>query len=81
MDYPEECLATLDATDRRIVLATRSGLPVTERPYHAMAERLGLSALEVMARIERTLRCGVIRRVAAAPNRYALWGIGRTACR
>jgi siroheme decarboxylase len=78
MDYPEECLATLDATDRRIVLATQCGLPVTERPYHALAERLGLSALEVMARIERMLRCGVIRRVAAAPNHYALgyWANG-----
>ena len=26
------------ATDRRIVLATQCGLPLTERPYHALAE-------------------------------------------
>jgi hypothetical protein len=36
--------------DRRlIVLATQGGLPLVPRPYHALAEQLGLRAEEVMA--------------------------------
>ncbi|MHA1113742.1 MAG: siroheme decarboxylase subunit beta [Alphaproteobacteria bacterium] len=64
--------ATLDATDRRIVLATQGGLPLVPRPYHAVAESLGLEADEVMRRIEAMTRRGVIRRIGAVPNHYAL---------
>lgn len=62
----------LDATDRRIVHATQSGLPLTSRPYHAVAEQLGLSPEEVMARMEKMLAAGIIRRMGAVPNHYAL---------
>lgn len=62
----------LDALDRRIILATQSGLPLTARPYHAVAEMLGVDAGEVMRRIERMQRDGVIRRIGAVPNHYAL---------
>ncbi|MGD9787053.1 MAG: AsnC family transcriptional regulator [Sulfuricellaceae bacterium] len=63
---------TLDATDRAIVLATQEGLPLVPRPYHAVAEGLGLAPEEVMARMEKLLAAGVIRRVGAVPNHYAL---------
>lgn len=62
----------LDAIDRRIVLATQGGLPLTPRPYHALAEQLGLPAEEVMARLQGMLARGVIRRIGAVPNHYAL---------
>ncbi len=62
----------LDEVDRRIVLATQSGLPLTARPYHAVAEQLGIGAEEVMARMARMLERGVIRRIGAVPNHYAL---------
>lgn len=65
-------MATLDAIDRRIVLATQGGLPLTARPYHALAETLGVPAGEVMARLERMRASGVIRRIALVPNHYAL---------
>lgn len=64
--------AAIDAVDRRIVAATQAGLPLTPRPYAAIAEQLGLEADEVMARLQRMLATGVIRRMGAVPNHYAL---------
>ena len=62
----------MDATDRRIVEATQAGLPLVPRPYHAVAERLGLAPEEVKARMRRLLDEGAIRRIGAVPNHYAL---------
>lgn len=62
----------IDETDRRLIAATQSGLPLTPRPYHTVAEQLGLKAEEVMARMQRLLAVGVIRRIGAVPNHYAL---------
>jgi siroheme decarboxylase len=62
----------LDQVDRRIVQATQAGLPLTPRPYHAIAEQLGLPPEEVMARLSAMLETGVIRRVGVVPNHYAL---------
>jgi DNA-binding Lrp family transcriptional regulator len=53
-------------------VATQGGLPLVPRPYHALAEQLGLAAEEVMARLRRLLEIGVIRRIGAVPNHYAL---------
>ena len=62
----------LDAIDRRLVIATQAGLPLVPRPYHALAQQLGLAADEVQARLARMLESGVIRRIGAVPNHYAL---------
>ena len=62
----------IDATDRRIIQATQTGLPRVSRPYHVIAKQLGISADEVMARLRRMLEAGVIRRIGAVPNHYAL---------
>jgi DNA-binding Lrp family transcriptional regulator len=64
--------AAIDATDRRLILATQAGLPLMPRPYHAVAEALGLTAEEVMARLERLAAAGVVRRIGCVPNHYAL---------
>ena len=61
-----------DSTDRRIIQATQAGLPLTPRPYHALAEQLGLDAADVMQRMQRMLDAGIIRRIGAVPNHYAL---------
>ncbi len=63
---------SLDNIDRRLVLATQAGLPLVPRPYHALAQELGLPPAEVMARIAKLLETGVIRRIGAVPNHYAL---------
>jgi DNA-binding Lrp family transcriptional regulator len=64
--------STLDALDRRIIVATQEGLPRVSRPYHAIAGQLGVSADDVMARLRRMLEAGIIRRIGAVPNHYAL---------
>jgi DNA-binding Lrp family transcriptional regulator len=61
-----------DERDRALMLATQEGLPLAVRPYHALAERLGWAPEEVFARLARLRSAGVIRRIAAAPNHYAL---------
>ncbi len=64
--------APLDDVDRRIVRATQGGLPLTPRPYAAIATELGLEAEDVMSRIKRMQETGAIRRIGAVPNHYAL---------
>lgn len=63
---------TLDATDRRILKATASGLPLTPHPFEEVARWLFLPEGEVIARMQAMQDEGVIRRVALAPNHYAL---------
>jgi DNA-binding Lrp family transcriptional regulator len=63
---------TLDATDRRILKATASGLPLTPHPFEEVARWLVLPETEVIARMQAMQDDGVIRRVALAPNHYAL---------
>ena len=62
----------LDAVDRRIVAATQAGFPLVARPYHAIAETLGLAPLDVMHRMQNLLETGAIRRIGAVPNHFAL---------
>jgi DNA-binding Lrp family transcriptional regulator len=62
----------LDALDRRLVLATQAGLPLVARPYEAIATAVGIDEPAVRARLARMLRLGVIRRIGAVPNHYAL---------
>ncbi len=62
----------LDDLDRRIVAATQAGLPLVSRPYHAVAEKVGATPVDVMARLRRMLDAGIVRRIGAVPNHYAL---------
>ena len=62
----------LDAVDRRIVVATQGGLELVSRPYAAVARRVGIPEAEVIKRLKRMLADGVIRRIGAVPNHYAL---------
>lgn len=62
----------LSPLDRQLVLATQAGLPLLPRPYHALGEQLGVSAEGVMARLQALLEAGVIRRIGAVPNHYAI---------
>jgi len=62
----------LDATDRRLIAATQQGLPLVARPYAELAGRLGLTESEVRSRLQSMLDAGIIRRLGAVPNHYAL---------
>ena len=65
-------MTPLDAIDRRIVKATQAGLPLTPQPYAEVAEVIGLTESEVIARIAAMQERGIIRRIAIAPHHYAL---------
>ncbi len=62
----------LDATDRQIIVATQAGLPLVAEPFAALARQLGLETDEVLQRVADMQACGIIRRIAAVPNHYAL---------
>ena len=62
----------LDATDRLLMVATQGGLPLVSRPYDALGDQLGIAADEVLRRLQRMLDSGVIRRIGAVPNHYAI---------
>lgn len=64
--------ATADAIDHRLIALTQAGLPLVPRPYHALAEAVGIEPAEVMARISGMLQRGIIRRIGAVPNHYRL---------
>lgn len=62
----------IDNIDRRIIQETQDGLPLVSRPYHAVAEALGLAPADVIARMQRMQETGVIRRIGVVPNHYRL---------
>ncbi len=62
----------IDDIDRALIVATQDGLPLVSRPYHAIAGRLGIAPEAVMQRLENMLATGVIRRIGAVPNHYAI---------
>ncbi len=69
---PDTIKPVLDQTDRMIIEATQAGLPVTPRPYHAIAKQLDLEPELVMQRIRDLQKYGIIRRIGAVPNHYRL---------
>ena len=64
--------AGLDRVDRSLVAATQAGLPLVPRPYATIASWLNLSEEEVIARLGALQDRGIVRRIAIAPNHYAL---------
>ncbi len=62
----------LDALDRKIIEVTQSGLPLVSRPYDVIARQAGIAASDVIERMKKMQASGIIRRIAAVPNHYAL---------
>jgi len=60
------------ALDRRIVLAAQAGLPLQVRPYHWLADELGVDAETLMERLRVMQADGRIRRIGVVPNHYRL---------
>ena len=61
-----------DDFDRRLIAATQAGLPLVPRPYDAVGAQLGVSGAAVRERLAGMLREGLVRRIGAVPNHYAL---------
>ncbi len=60
---PNSQARDLDTLDRQLIDSYQRGLPVCIRPFHSVAERLGTSEAEVIARLERLQAQGVLSRV------------------
>lgn len=65
-------MTMIDATDRALIAATAGGLPVVPAPFAAVADALGLTEADVIARFARLQARGIVRRIALAPNHYRL---------
>ncbi|HHK73688.1 MAG TPA: Lrp/AsnC family transcriptional regulator, partial [Rhizobiales bacterium] len=71
----------LDKTDRAIIEATQTGLPLTPAPYAQIANQLRLRESEVIGRMQKMLASGIIRRMGAVPNHYTLgWKANGMSC-
>ena len=64
--------ALLDAIDRALIVATQDGLPLVPRPYETIGAQIGISGEEVARRLQAMLANGMIRRIGAVPNHYAI---------
>jgi DNA-binding Lrp family transcriptional regulator len=53
----------LDDTDRKILNRVQSDFPVTPRPFLSIAEAVGLSETDVICRLSRLKKNGIIRRI------------------
>ena len=62
----------MNAADEAIVHATQAGLPLAAEPWRDVAQAVGLTQAQLLARLEAMLADGRIRRIGAVPNHYAL---------
>ena len=62
----------LTPLERQYILATQKGLPIVERPYDVVAEKLNISVEEVLNLTKDLQQRGIIRRIAAVPNHYKI---------
>lgn len=58
----------MDALDGRILTLINDALPLEERPFLAVAEKVGISEDEVIERVKHLKEQGVIRRIGAVIN-------------
>lgn len=62
----------LTPLERQYILATQKGLPIVERPYDVIAQKLNISIEEVLTLTKNLQQRGIIRRIAAVPNHYKI---------
>lgn len=65
-------MTALSARDRMLIETTQAGLPLVPRPFADVADRLGWSEAEVLDGFDSLQARGILRRIAAAPNHFAL---------
>jgi len=56
-------MSPIDNIDRAILNRIQSDFPITSRPYLSIAEDLGFSESEVIERLDRLKKKGIIRRI------------------
>lgn len=65
-------MSALDPMDRKLIERTQAGMPLSPRPYAKIAEQLTCSENEVIKRLSRLMDRGIVRKIALAPNHFAL---------
>ena len=68
----------VDDTDRRLLAAIQSGLPLVARPYAEIAGRIGVAESEVIMRLSRLQEIGVVRRLGVIVRHHEV-GYGANA--
>ena len=68
----------IDATDRRVLAAIQSGLPLVAHPYADVARQIGVAESEVIMRLSRLQEIGVIRRLGVIVRHHEV-GYGANA--
>ncbi len=61
-----------DAIHRQLIVEIQSGLPLVERPYAEIAQKVGIDEQEVMRRIEIMLTTGAIRRMGVVVRHHEM---------
>jgi DNA-binding Lrp family transcriptional regulator len=64
----------MDQLDRNIINQFQGGLPLCERPYAVMAERLGSDEATVLQHVDRLLEAGILSRFGPMFNVEKLGG-------
>lgn len=62
----------ISTQERQILLIVQEGIPLVPEPYREIAERMETSESRVLTTLRSLLERGVIKRLAAVPNHYAL---------
>jgi DNA-binding Lrp family transcriptional regulator len=66
--------ADLDRNDKLLINHLQGGFPVSSRPYQEVAEALGMSEAEVIKRLRRLLKDGILTRLGAILDATRLGG-------
>ncbi len=69
----------MDNTDKLILNKIQTAFPITEKPFLALGEELGLEEQEVLERIKKIKEEGIIRRIGASFDSKKL-GFKSTLC-
>ncbi len=69
-----------DAEDRELLAAMEDGLPLSQRPYRAVGERIGRAEDDVIDSIRRLTEAGVIARFGCIVSHRALGYVANAMC-
>jgi len=59
----EKSMPPMDDIDRSILNRIQSNLPITPRPYLSIGHEIGLSEKDILERVSRLKKMGIIRRI------------------
>ncbi len=69
---PSPIPAAMDETDRAILRITQNDIPLVDEPFRKISEQLGIEQSEVLTRLERQIRHGMIKRIGGSVNQRKL---------